>query len=98
MATSGHAVLPRRVAPRPEVMADDDDQTQVSGSDVQRLAGITRQAAAGAHAHQVAASQAAAQRRMEQAMSATDLRERKREPKRAERARKRPGPWSGSSG
>ena len=58
----------------------DEEATQVSGRDAQRLAGIARQADAAAH--QLAASQAAAASRTEHAMSADEKKRR-----RAERAR-----------
>ena len=51
---------------------DDDDATQVSGRDAQRLAGILRQAHAGAATQRVAASQAAASARMQNSMSSDE--------------------------
>ena len=56
----------------PNRAPDDDDATQVSGRDAQRLAGILRQAHAGAATQRVAASQAAASARMQNSMSSDE--------------------------
>ena len=88
MQRSGVAGLSEAAAARSDAM-DDDDTTQVSGREAQRLAGIARQAHPAAHAQRVAASHAAAQRRTEQAMPGEERRRRRREHAAEVRARKK---------
>ena len=78
MATSAPSAASLSEVARSEAMAD-DDATQLSGREAQRLAGIARQAHPAVNAHQVAASHAAAQRRTEEAMPAEERLRRRRE-------------------
>ena len=78
MATSAPSAASLSEVARSEAMAD-DDATQLSGREAQRLAGIARQAHLAVNAHQVAASHAAAQRRTEEAMPAEERLRRRRE-------------------
>jgi len=80
MATSAPSAASLSEVARSEAMAD-DDATQLSGREAQRLAGIARQAHLAVNAHQVAASHAAAQRRTEEAMPAEERLRRRREHK-----------------
>ena len=88
MATSAPSAASLTEAARSETMAN-DDATQLSGREAQRLAGIARQTHPAANAHQVAASQAASQRRTEEAMPAEERLRRRRQHKADVRASKR---------